>query len=110
MMPQAEYVSPDGALRLLVIAPGGDITIGFAGYTWHTHGDILPGADADSPEAAARRFVDDVLSGRSTIAVLSAGDVIRDVWVTDDPAKERSFCEPGETIAFRLWDGTKINA
>jgi len=38
-----EHVSPDRLLRLLVVREDGDITIGFAGYPWHTHGDVVAG-------------------------------------------------------------------
>jgi hypothetical protein len=40
-MIDSDRVSPDGALRFLVRSPDGDITLGFAGYPWHTHGDVL---------------------------------------------------------------------
>lgn len=111
MISEAEYTSPDGALRFLVTAPDGDITMGFAGYSWHTHGDTLgTAAHQGGAEAATRRFIDDLLSSRSIIAVLSVGGRVKDVWITDDVAKERKWCQPGETLEFRLWDGTKIEA
>ena len=35
------YTSPDKSMVLLVDSTAGDWTIGFDGYPWHTHGDIL---------------------------------------------------------------------
>ncbi len=41
MLSREEYLSPDGCLRLVVIRETGDITLGFEGFPWHTHGDVL---------------------------------------------------------------------
>ena len=36
------HVSPDGTLILLAVwDEEGEVTIGFEGFPWHTHGDIL---------------------------------------------------------------------
>ena len=36
------HTSPDGLLELIVDrADDGDWTVGFDGFAWHTHGDIL---------------------------------------------------------------------
>ena len=34
------------------------------------------------------------------------GGQIRDVWVTDDPAKDVKNKEPNENLEFRYWDGS----
>jgi hypothetical protein len=74
---------------------------------WHTHADILPALSGDSnTDAALRRFVDDVLNGRKTIALLRDGARTVDAWVTDDPASDQAYIAPGEMLEFRLWDGT----
>jgi hypothetical protein len=41
MMAVERHTSPDRLIELVVIVPDGDWTIGFVGYPWHTHGDIL---------------------------------------------------------------------
>jgi hypothetical protein len=110
-MHSESHISPDGQLRFLVIRmPDGEITMGFEGYPWHTHGDTVAAFASDSLEAAAERFVGDLLSGKSVIAVSTAAGTIRNVWITEDPAQERKHCEPGQTLEFRLWDGTKVDA
>ena len=37
-----EHYSPDRLLRLIVTRDDdGELSVGFAGYSWHIHGDIL---------------------------------------------------------------------
>jgi hypothetical protein len=41
-MAREQHVTPDGALTLVVARDDdGDITVGFDGFPWHTHGDLL---------------------------------------------------------------------
>jgi hypothetical protein len=108
-MIDSDHVSPDGALRFLVRSPDGDITMGFDGYPWHTHGDLLADLPSMSPEDAAKRFVSDLISNKLIIAVAKVSGTVRNVWITDDPADDLRHCPPEETIEFRLWDGTKIH-
>lgn len=108
MIPDSDHVSPDGELRFLVRSPDGDITMGFDGFSWHTHGDILAALSSGTPEEAARRFVADLLSNRLIIALSKADGRVRDVWITDDPAEALRSCQGGETIAFRLWNGMPV--
>jgi hypothetical protein len=107
-MMDADYVSPDGTLRLLVRSPRGDITIGFDGFPWHTHGDILSALSSGSPEQAAEKFIADILASKLVIAVAKVSGAPRDVWVTDDPEHALRGCPPEETIELRLWDGTQV--
>ena len=64
-----EYLSPDGVLRLLIIGESDDPALGFDGYSWHTHGEVIArelellGEPGVAPDDAARRFVDDLLAG-----------------------------------------------
>jgi hypothetical protein len=109
-----EHVSPDRLLRLLVIREDGDVTIGFDGYPWHTHGDVvageleLLGERQCASEDAAKRFVSDILSGRVPIGVRRGGR-IQDVWATylldPDP-----YQPEGEELEIRRWDGTPWSA
>jgi hypothetical protein len=100
------YASPDGLLRLIVQSEEADISIGFEGYPWHTHADILA-AIYDLPEAeAVARFVDAILQNRARIAISRSGNRIRDIWVTDDPDADADlkYRSADETIEFRYWD------
>jgi hypothetical protein len=124
-MMDSDHVSPDGTLRFLVRASGRDVTLGFDGFEWHTHGDILAAMSegqtvasfwsSRTPESAsesitkyAKQFVDDLLSGKLIIAITKVSGAIRDIWVTDDLAADVRYCSPDETIEFRLWDGTTV--
>jgi hypothetical protein len=122
-----DFISPDGALRFVVRSADGDITMGFDGYTWHTHADVLAASSAGttvaafwssrSPEGAVRivaehaeKFIAALLADKPIIATLKESGIIRDIWITDDPVAKRRYCLPNETIDFRLWDGTKVPA
>ena len=116
MKTRESHTSADGTLTLVVIRQDGDITVGFDGLSWHTHGDVLVGdyqlrGDFDlSPEAATRRFVADVLDNRAILAVSRADGVLKDVWVTDSPADDAGHASPSEEIEFRYWNGTQWRA
>jgi hypothetical protein len=101
-----EYDSPDGILRLLVVTDdGGDVSLGFDGFAWHTHADILA-AVAGLPEGEAiEQFVREVTENRAVIALSRVGGMLTDVWVTDDPASENGDLAPGESVELRYWDG-----
>jgi len=112
MISETAHISPDGTLQFLVIrTPDGDITMGFSDYPWHTHGDVQAAVrnSSESPEAAAERFVDELLSNKLVIAISIVAGTIRDIWIADDPEANRKWCQDGETIEFRLWDGTKVD-
>ncbi len=109
---ESYHVSPDGLLRFIVRVPDGDITMGFDGYPWHTHGSILAELASDNAENASEQYVRDLVSSRSIIAVKKISGQIQDVWITDsvsdDVAGLLRWGSPDEVIEFRLWDGTKI--
>jgi hypothetical protein len=120
------YESPDGVLRFLVVQDDdGDVSLGFDGCAWHTHGDVLAATVAGqtvasfwasrSPESGAEsvtkhteQFVHDLLAGNLIIAIEMVSGKVRDTWITDDPAIDARRCLPDETIEFRRWDGTVI--
>jgi hypothetical protein len=120
------YESPDGLLRFLVVQDdGGDVSLGFDEYAWHTHGDVLAATVAGqtvacfwascSPESGAghvtehtEQSVHDLLAGNPIIAIEKVSGNVRDIWITDDPATDARRCLPDETIEFRRWDGTVI--
>ena len=98
----AEYVSKDGSLRLLVgHDPDGDIAIGFGGFQWHTHGDILASPSGLPVDQAVERYVGDILSNRALIAIARVGEGIQDIWVTDDPASCFELKSTNERLEFR---------
>lgn len=101
------FVTPDGLLRLIVRTAEGGLTVGFHGFPWHTHSAVLAAARADKPEAAVELWIHDLIAGNRIIAIATVRGVVQDVWVTDDPGKERRFSAADETIEFRLWDGTR---
>lgn len=110
MSSKAEYVSPDGLLRFIIEREDDDVTLGFGGYGWHTHGDVLAGAMGVSEEEAVALFVEDLLEDRAVIAVSRIGGVIQDVSVTDDPASELRYKADEEEIDFRYWSGSAWQA
>ena len=107
-MIDSDHISPDGALRFLVRSPDGDITMGFDGFGWHTHGDLLAAMPSESPEKAAEHFVAMLTAGELIIAISKVSGTTRDIWITADPAADLRYCPAAETLEFRLWDGTKI--
>lgn len=112
MKNREEYTSPDGSLRLLVLRDHGDVTIGFHGYPWHTHGDVVAGELAllgvavDTPEAAAQQFVADILSGRIPIAIVRQGEQIQDVLA----AYLFESLPGGDEVKLRRWNGSPWEA
>lgn len=102
MTTHGAYLSPDGVLRLVVRREKGDITIGFEGHPWHTHGDVvagereLLGEPKCSPEEAARKFVEDLLAGRVAVCAYRLRGQIQDVAATYLPAADDPYLQPGE--------------
>lgn len=102
-----EFVSPDDVLRFQVRLSSADICLGFEGFPWHTHGDLLV-QSSESPDIAAQRFVARLVEGELTIAMLRVDGAIRDIWITDDPRSDAHHSQADEHIEFRRWDGTKV--
>ena len=115
-MDEQEHVSPDGQLRLLVIEPDGDLTIGFDGCPAHTHGSILAERYDCDEETAASRFVLGILESKLIIAVLRTAGIMTDAYVLEanwETVEDvvNSFArygESNETVELRLWDGTQL--
>lgn len=106
------HTSPDGLFDLIVTNEHGDWSVGFDGYAWHTHGDILYAwGYCGTPDEAVRQFVDDVLACRWVIVISRIDGRIDAIWVTDDPQRdEAKYASPNETIEKRFWDGSDIEA
>ena len=103
-----QHHSPDGLLTLKVgREDDGDVCIGFDGYSWHTHADILASLFGLGEDEVVRQFVDDLLASRAIIAVARVGGEISDVWVADEPVPDK-YKPDKETIEFRYWDGRSV--
>ena len=78
-----EHHSPDRLLKLIVTRDEtGDFTIGFDGYTWHTHGSILASLSGLPEREAIRKYVDQII-GDSQIIVVSR---VKGCQVTTEPS------------------------
>jgi hypothetical protein len=104
-----KHVSPDGALRFLIVREQGDVSLGFEGTPWHTHADILASLSDLSQEDAVSQFVASLLENKSAIAVATVNGQVRDVWICDNPTEvDMSYKPEDEVITFRLWDGSAL--
>ena len=106
------HESTDRQLALLVDFTDGDWTIGFDGFPYHTHGDVLAETEyAGTPEQATRSFVADILASRRPIVIWRVHGKIRDLGVpqqlnrADLDADIAKYGFPGETWEARYWDG-----
>ena len=105
MKRRREYVSPDNQLRFVVDYDEQDVSLGFEGFPWHTHADVLATEFGTSEELAVERFVRDLLSDRSILAVSRIGGTISDVWITADPQSDLLYNSDEEVLEFRYWSG-----
>jgi hypothetical protein len=105
MKPTQEYVSPDDQLRFVVDNEEQDVRLGFEGFPWHTHADVLASEFGTSEDLAVNQFVGDLLSDRCIIAVSRLGGRIRDVWITADPQSDLRYKSDDEVLEFRYWSG-----
>jgi hypothetical protein len=105
MKPTREYVSPDNQLRFVVDYDEQDVRLGFEGFPWHTHADVLASQFGTSEELAVDRFVRDLLSDRSILVVSRIGGTISDVWITADPQSDLRYNSCDEVLEFRYWSG-----
>jgi hypothetical protein len=100
------YVSPDGTLTFQIRRYSDDVALGFAGASWHIHGDMLAELSGYSVEEAIDRFLDDLQQGRLVIAIATVSGAVRDIWIKDDPEEPDRYQPEDETIRLRYWDGT----
>lgn len=102
------YESPDGILRFVVTTEyDGDVALGFDGFAWHTHADLLAALAGTTTYEAVNQFVQDLLGNRSVIAILRVGGEIKDVWISDAPNSESGYLSEGESIELRHWNGQR---
>ncbi len=106
------HTSPDGRLQLVVVRDGTDIIIGFEGTPSHTHGNLLvgeyaaAGIELGDAEAAARQYVNDILSDNMKLHIFRVSGAIRDITALPYEILDLDkYLSPGETIETRLWSG-----
>lgn len=105
-----EHHSPDGFLRLIVTREGdGDVAVGFDGYSWHTHGDILVSLSGLPEGEAIRQFVERIIRDEQIIVVSRVNGEVREVWPTDDPRGEYKYKPEDESLEFRRWSGESVS-
>lgn len=109
------HISSDRQLILIVDCTAGDWTVGFEGFPYHTHGDILAQTRyTGTPGVAARLFVTDILESRCPIVIWSVNGKIRDLGVPEEfnrnelEADLKKYGFPGETFEVRYWDGRSV--
>jgi hypothetical protein len=105
MKPTRKYVSSDNQLKFVVDRDEQDVRLGFEGFSWHTHANVLASEFGTSEELAVNRFVRDLLSDRSILVVSRIGGTIHDVWITADPQSDLRYKSDDEVLEFRYWSG-----
>ena len=102
------YPTPDATLTLLVQRDDGDITIGFDGYPWHTHADIIADLRRQSdPESALKSYLDDLFHDRLPIVLMKKAGVLTEPFIPDFPEEpiDTKYFEPDESYELRYWSG-----
>jgi hypothetical protein len=105
----SRHTTPDGCFTLIFNAAD-DGVIGFDGYPWHTHQDLLSGLDTEPEIETVEQLIDALSQRRLVLAVLRTNGEITDVWFTDDPESEAAMPEHGETLELRYGDGQPYHA
>ncbi|MEM7226910.1 MAG: hypothetical protein AAF495_28325 [Pseudomonadota bacterium] len=103
------YVSPDNALKLVVVEDsGGNMTVGFEGGNWHTHPDLirdwLPVGNRD----AVQFLVEAIIGDQLPILFKASSGSSSNAWISDNLWQTLRCSDDGEW-SFRFWSGTVIN-
>src|SRR5688500_15640109 len=96
----SRHVTPDGQFTLVHDAADDDV-IGFEGYSWHTHRELLDALDTDPEIQTMPQLVEALQQRRLVLAVSRINGRIEDVWFTDDPVSELPNAEQGATLELR---------
>jgi hypothetical protein len=105
------HKSRDGLLTFLITQDDdGDITIGFDGFGWHTHGDLLTALSNLSEADALAQLTANVLNDRKVIVLHFVRDKLDDVWLAEDPTEEiedaKRYGKSDERFELRYWSGS----
>lgn len=104
----ARDVSPDQRLTFIAQQIDDDVQLGFEGLPWHTHGDILAQLTGLPVQAAADRFVEQLLNDQLVIALLHLDGALVDAWISEDPGKDALYAQSEEVLEFRYWSGSRL--
>ncbi|MGX1785715.1 hypothetical protein ACWIGM_03200 [Bosea sp. NPDC055332] len=96
------HIDPTGSLVLAVDrADEGLISIGFQGFEWHTHPELLVGEYGPTAALALEAFKRALMGDELVIAIVRRDHRMVDVSVSDEPP----FVSEGETLEQRYWSG-----
>ena len=99
------FESPDGELVLIEEKEGEDLMLGFEGYPWHIHSDMLIPVYGTTPEEVIRHFRDSILSDKEVIEIRKEGEKVIDIFVNSNPEQEDKHQPKEETKLLRYWSG-----
>jgi hypothetical protein len=105
-MPYRSYTSPDGRLTFTIARGEDGVALGFEGFAWHTHADLLVGTYGPSEEIAVEHYVDALLANKLLIALVRDERETLDVFITRDPQTDLRYKPADERLEFRYWDGS----
>jgi hypothetical protein len=106
IMPYSTYTSADGRLTFTVARREDGVVLGFEGFAWHTHADLLVGSFGPSEEIAVERYVSALLANQLLIAMVRDERETLDVFITRDPQSDLRYKPADERLEFRYWDGS----
>ena len=84
--------------------------MGFEGFPWHMHANVLISVFGFSEERTVNQFVSDLLGDLCIILVSRIGGTIRDVWITADPQSDLRHKSNDEVLEFRYWSARQSKA
>jgi hypothetical protein len=106
----SRFETPDKAFTL-VHDPEQHGAIGFEGFAWHTHDDMLEWFDVEPQIRSVPQLIEALESGRLVVALSMGDGEVLDVWITDDPVSELSGELPaGQSVTLRYWSGQPYHA
>jgi hypothetical protein len=89
---------------------GEDVTLGFEGFPWHMHANVLTSVFDFSEERTVNQFVSDLLSDQCIILVSRIGWKICDVWISTHPQSDLRHKSNDEVLEFQCWSARQRNA
>jgi len=105
-MAYRSYTSPDGRLTFTVARREDGVALGFDGFAWHTHADLLVGTFGPSEDIAVEQYVNALLANKLLIALVRDGRETLDIFITRDPQADLRYKPADERLEFRYWDGS----